>query len=234
MATDVQDRGCEGEPPPLPPRKARETAGSQSSSQLPHVAPSTSDDALTSPDRVPPTSCRVEELRRIITGPFGLVLMPSRSHDEVFPRLYVGEGDIAKKLPRLQELGITHVVNAAHNIGVFTGPHFYRDTNIQYLGVEAVDHDGFDMMPYFIQTADFIEDALRDDTAKVLVHCLEGFSRSATLVIAYLMLKQGMMVQEAVRTVRDRREVCPNDGFLKQLCILNDKLLSSRSKQTET
>ncbi|KAI8487465.1 hypothetical protein Bbelb_349340 [Branchiostoma belcheri] len=77
MATDVQDRGCEGEPPPLPPRKARETAGSQSSSQLPHVGPSTSDSALTSPDRVPPTSCRVEELRRIITGPFGLVLMPS-------------------------------------------------------------------------------------------------------------------------------------------------------------
>ncbi|XP_066293218.1 dual specificity protein phosphatase 3-like [Branchiostoma lanceolatum] len=136
MTTKVQDSACEGDPPPLPPRKARQSG---STSSQPHVASSTSEGLLASPDRVPPTSCRVEELRHIITGPFGLVLMPSRSHDEVFPRIYIGEGDIAKKVARLQELGITHVVNAAHNIGVFTGPHFYRDTDIQYLGKDSIE-----------------------------------------------------------------------------------------------
>lgn len=37
---------------------------------------------------------------------------------------------------------------------------------------------------------------------KILVNCKVGASRSATLVIAYLMLKQDMSAIEATRTVR--------------------------------
>lgn len=68
-------------------------------------------------------------------------------------------------------------------------------------------------------------------SGKVLVHCREGVSRSATLVVAYLMLKEGMTVQDAVRTVRESREICPNEGFLQQLCDF-DKELQQKNSQT--
>lgn len=56
------------------------------------------------------------------------------------------------------------------------------------------------------------------------VHCHQGISRSATIVLAFLMLKRGMTLVDALKTVRDNRAVHPNDGFVKQLCILNRQL----------
>jgi len=52
----------------------------------------------------------------------------------------------------------------------------------------------------------------------VLVHCEMGVSRSATVVLAYLVRYHGMSRDEAYLAVRKRRPmVNPNPGFWKQL-----------------
>ena len=61
-------------------------------------------------------------------------------------------------------------------------------------------------------------------SGRVYVHCQSGVSRSASIVLAFLMMKRSMDVLEAVKTVRGRREIFPNDGFLKQLSDLNESL----------
>ena len=57
-----------------------------------------------------------------------------------------------------------------------------------------------------------------------------GVSRSAVLVVAYLMIFHNMAVLEALMTVRKKRAIYPNDGFLKQLRELNEKLMEEREE----
>lgn len=60
--------------------------------------------------------------------------------------------------------------------------------------------------------------------ARVLVHCAVGVSRSASLVLAYLMIHHHYKLLEAINKVKEHRWIFPNRGFLKQLCALDMKL----------
>lgn len=57
--------------------------------------------------------------------------------------------------------------------------------------------------------------------ARVLVHCAVGVSRSASLVLAYLMIHHHYTLLEAIHKVKERRWIFPNRGFLKQLRALD-------------
>ncbi|TNN82427.1 Dual specificity protein phosphatase 13 isoform A [Liparis tanakae] len=59
---------------------------------------------------------------------------------------------------------------------------------------------------------------------RVFVHCAVGVSRSASLVLAYLMIHHHYTLLEAINKVKERRWIFPNRGFLKQLCALDMKL----------
>uniref|UniRef100_A0A8C3TIE4 Dual specificity protein phosphatase n=1 Tax=Chelydra serpentina TaxID=8475 RepID=A0A8C3TIE4_CHESE len=143
--------------------------------------------------------------------------------DEVWPGLYLGDQDIAANRRELTRLRITHILNASHSKWR-GGAEYYEGTSIRYLGIEAHDSPSFDMSPYFYPAADFIHQALR----RILVHCAVGVSRSATLVLAYLMIRHRMTLVEAIKTVKDHRGIIPNRGFLHQLVSLDNSLRLKR------
>ena len=59
---------------------------------------------------------------------------------------------------------------------------------------------------------------LIDSGECVLVNCMAGISRSATIVIAYLMTKQNLTFQEAFNFVKSKRSIInPNESFITQL-----------------
>lgn len=58
---------------------------------------------------------------------------------------------------------------------------------------------------------------------RVLVHCTQGVSRSATIVAAYLMWRKRESAAKILRFIKNKRpQVDPNDGFLDQLVIWQD------------
>ncbi|XP_061646985.1 dual specificity phosphatase 29-like isoform X2 [Phyllopteryx taeniolatus] len=111
-----------------------------------------------------------------------------------------------------------------------------KEMDIQYFGIEADDKPTFNISQFFCPATQFISEALSQPQNKVLVHCVMGRSRSASLVLAYLMMEQGLTVVDAIQHVRQRRCVLPNHGFLKQLRALDITLQEEklRLKQQKT
>ncbi|NWX01708.1 DS13B phosphatase, partial [Caloenas nicobarica] len=173
----------------------------------------------------------MEELRRLLwthRHPTGHV-------DEVWPNLYVGDLYVARDKAQLSRMGISHVVDAAAGrFHIDTGPKFYKDLSVDYYGVEAEDNPNFDLSIYFYPVARYIRAALNSPRGKVLVHCAMGISRSATLVLAFLMICEDMSLTDAIQTVRSHRGVCPNSGFLQQLRELDIQLGRRKGRGAET
>ncbi len=63
---------------------------------------------------------------------------------------------------------------------------------------------------------------------KVFVHCAAGESRSATIVIAYLMWNKKMTFDKAYNLVKEKRpRIYPNFGFRQQLQMFEKLLLEN-------
>ena len=63
---------------------------------------------------------------------------------------------------------------------------------------------------------------------KVLVHCIMGVSRSATLALVYLMLRQRLSLRDALKSVVQKRAIYPNRNFLSLLLKLDERLTLRR------
>ncbi|XP_006630395.2 dual specificity protein phosphatase 13A-like [Lepisosteus oculatus] len=148
--------------------------------------------------------------------------------DEVWPNLFLGDMFVVHDRYRLWKMGITHVLNAAHGKMYCQGSHDFYGTTIDYYGVPAHDLPEFNLFPFFYPSAEYIHKGLSTPGARVFVHCAVGVSRSAALVLAYLMIHHHLSLVDAIKTVKESRWIFPNRGFLKQLRSLDMKLRPQR------
>ncbi|CAF3544336.1 unnamed protein product [Rotaria sp. Silwood1] len=64
---------------------------------------------------------------------------------------------------------------------------------------------------------------------RCLVHCVAGVSRSATVILAYLMKYHHNTLTEAFHYLVEKRpQIWPNEGFMIQLLRYENKLIKSR------
>ena len=99
----------------------------------------------------------------------------------------------------------------------------FQDCDIKYLGLPVWDSPLCNILPYLGLAADYINTVLTAGK-RIMVSCQMGVSRSASCVIAYLMIHQDMTALDALRTIRRSRDCRPNDGFMEQLILLDTDL----------
>ncbi|XP_069112433.1 dual specificity protein phosphatase 3-like [Argopecten irradians] len=155
---------------------------------------------------------------------------PKDDYNEVYPGIIIGNKECSKNKKQLKAMGVTHLVNCCQGIKpnqIDSDATYFRNVGISFHGIHALDHSSYNMSPHFNSAANFIDKAL-ESNGKVYVHCSMGISRSATIVLAFLLLKRNLCLMEAVKMIRSKREVFPNEGFIRQLCILEGSLQASK------
>ncbi|CBI33014.3 unnamed protein product, partial [Vitis vinifera] len=126
--------------------------------------------------------------------------------------IYLGSDAVAKNRETLRQNGITHVLNC---VG-FVCPEYFK-SDLVYKTLWLQDSPSEDITSILYDVFDYFED-VREQGGRVLVHCCQGVSRSNSLVIAYLMWREGQSFEDAFQYVKAARGVTnPNMGFACQL-----------------
>lgn len=152
--------------------------------------------------------------------------------DKIIDGLYLGNVAAASDLKMLYKNGITHIVRVLK--GNF-GKVYYDKFSYKIIQIDDLPNQN--LQKYFDSAHKFIDEALSENSEgniknKVLVHCQVGMSRSATIVIGYLMRKfPEMSLSKAHRFVKSKRPIVnPNDGFMRQLKSFERILSKNRKK----
>jgi dual specificity MAP kinase phosphatase len=133
--------------------------------------------------------------------------MPSK----IIDNLYLGDEFDSQNRESFSALNIKAVINVTPDL-----PNSFEDEGVVYLRLPITDSMNEDISKFFQTTWEFIETHIKNGS--VLVHCRAGISRSATIVIAYLMKKQRTDCHSTLEFVRNSRpRVEPNFGFEIQL-----------------
>ncbi|XP_074565121.1 protein-tyrosine-phosphatase MKP1-like [Curcuma longa] len=142
----------------------------------------------------------------------------SRVDDHV----YLGGDAAARDRAALRRHGITHVLNCA---GAACPDHFRGE--LEYSTLWLRDSPAEDLAPVLYDAFDFLERARAAPRGRALVHCRRGASRSAALVVAYLMWRRALTFDDALRAVRVARPSAdPNLGFAAQLLRCQRRVLA--------
>ncbi|KAJ9444559.1 Dual specificity protein phosphatase 1 [Diplonema papillatum] len=161
----------------------------------------------------------------------------SETLSQITPWLFLGSHSDAMDKNLLRKHNIKCVLNTAKECDSSSsdssGGESPDRSDVEYQKLELADHADESISLHFFTAFNFLE-TWRKQNRNVLVHCRRGISRSATLVIAYLMQHQSKQLQEAYNHVRSRRSIIsPNLGFVLSLEAFAQELGNSRQQAHE-
>ncbi|PON64281.1 Atypical dual specificity phosphatase, subfamily A [Parasponia andersonii] len=161
---------------------------------------------------MPPASSNPEQAVREFQCKRDKLAFFDKECSRIADHIYLGSDTVAKNREILRQNGITHVLNC---VG-FVCPEYFK-IDLVYKTLWLQDSPSEDITSVLYDVFDYFED-VRERGGRVLVHCCQGVSRSTSLVIAYLMWREGQSFEDALKYVKAARGVSnPNMGFTCQL-----------------
>ena len=143
----------------------------------------------------------------------------SENINKINEKIYLGGIDGAREINYLKQEGITHILSLA---GKIFSINYEKGTFITKI-IEIMDFTNENIFKYFKECIQFIE-----NSKKIYIHCMAGVSRSASIVIAYLMYKEHKKYFQIYSEVKKKRSIIiPNFGFVFQLKYFENLLIEN-------
>lgn len=148
-------------------------------------------------------------------------------YNKIITNLYLGGSYLPSKHPHLLvESGITHIVNLANELTIKQ----YDLLTYLIIDIDDVDISLTKLQDKFTKIHQFIDDGIKE--GKVYVHCNCGVSRSATIVISYLMGKLNYSLYDAFKLVKNARNIIQPNLELMKVLIEYELSLTNKSSFT--
>ena len=152
-------------------------------------------------------------------GSENILYFSRNSIDHIIDNIYLGDYRCASNHSLLKQNEIKYIINCSKHV-----PCLFKD-DFEYLELELEDNSKQEIGEAIQKALEFIK-----PDGNVFIHCKMGVSRSASIVLAYLMKNYLMDYDQAFYYTKEKREVIlPNENFKEQLisyytiiCIQND------------
>jgi protein-tyrosine phosphatase len=132
--------------------------------------------------------------------------------DQVVDNVYLGSLRTVQNMAAVMQMNVTHVLTCGRNLRT---PFF--PPPIKQLVLDVDDSEEENMNVHFSRAISFIEESVAQH-GTCIVHCFAGVSRSATVVVAYLMKRSHIRFEQALAFVQEQRPAAnPNPNFRRQL-----------------
>lgn len=132
----------------------------------------------------------------------------------VTPSIFLGSAMCRNELI-ISSLNITHIISLSD----YPEKKLHL-SNIKTVHYEIADSLSSNMFPIFDSSIEWLSKSLNEDKGIVFIHCEQGVSRSASVLMAYLLYvnEEFLSVNEVYQFVKSKRSVIrPNASFLQQL-----------------
>lgn len=133
----------------------------------------------------------------------------------IYKNIYLGNANVAYTPEILKKYNIQAIVQAL--------PISIPNNGIdEYLVIPINDHPSENLLSHIPSFFEFMK---KNKNKNILIHCMAGISRSASLVIAWLMYKFNFNYETSHKYVLSKRSIInPNPGFVEQLKKLENEL----------
>lgn len=145
---------------------------------------------------------------------------------EIVPGIFLGNGYNASNKQTLKHYKITSIINASVEI-----PNSYENQLLyKYCRIPILDDNHHHIIEYIPEILRFFDETPIDSEHALLIHCYMGSSRSASIVLLYLIVKYGYNFDAALTLIKAKRPIVNiNTNFLEdvRLYIENNNILNN-------